>query len=100
MYIYVWLVSRLKSDYVWSFNALSVPFMPSFHYIPHYFIWVSIVHGVYIYFFIVLLLPRYDNDTPRYGRGLGFYDTMFVCLSVITVCSHSMLPFVLMTLTF
>ena len=71
VYIYVVLVSRLKSDYVWSFNALLVPFMPSFHYIPHYFIWVSIVHGVYIYILLLLLLPRSDDDTPRSGWGLG-----------------------------
>ena len=64
LYIYVLLVSRLKSDNVWSFNALSVPFMPSFHYIPRYFIWVSIVHGAYIfycfYYYHVMITTRLD----------------------------------------
>ena len=69
VYIFVLLVLRLKSDNVWSFNALSVPFMPSFHYIPHSFILAFIVH-VYI-FCLLLLLPRYDNDTPRSAWGLG-----------------------------
>ena len=64
VYIYVLLVSRLKSDNVWSFNALSVPLMPSFHYIPHSFIWASLCM-MYIYFSVtaiyhVMITTRLD----------------------------------------
>ena len=42
-------------DNVWSFNALSVPFMPSFHCIPHSFIWAFIVHDVYNFFSVTAI---------------------------------------------
>ena len=45
VYIYILLVSRLKIDNVWSFNALSVPCL------------------------LLLLLPRYYNDMPDLGGG-------------------------------
>ena len=56
LYIYVLLVSRLKNDNVWSFNALLAPFMTSFHLsitFLIYFICAFIVHGVYIFLLTV-----------------------------------------------
>ena len=49
---------------------------------------------VYIYILLFLLLPRYDNDTSRSGRGVRL-NLLILCfillvwLSAITVCSGS-----------
>ena len=88
-------VSRLKSDNVWSFNALLAPFMTSFHYSIAFLI---ISYGpslcmVYIYISAYCSSPRYDNYTPISGWGLGsafllLCFLLLVSLTVSMVCSY------------
>ena len=96
--LYVELVLRLKSDYVWYFYyALFVPNMP--HLIITY---ISISHFyrgliVHVVKMLVSCLRLLDNYTSRSGWGLGsellYYVVHFLA---ITVCSCLYLVIVLM----
>ena len=86
LYIYVLLVSRLKSDNVWSRNALCVPFMSSHCHLIYSYGSPSCM--VYIYFCNVLIIMI----TTRLDPGWGLCQTFFIlCLYyLLVVCSYGL----------